>query len=92
MLGMMRDSSGQQTSKLGLVFTSIRYGLKSSSNIKSRPKTYKSQLWVAYFKVVKALVRVYFAPDSTEAIRSELLKLGQQITIKVDLLSLMVFI
>jgi len=37
-------------------------------------------------------VRVYFAPDSTEAIRSELLKLGQQITIKVDLLSLMVFI
>lgn len=37
-------------------------------------------------------MRVYFAPDSTEAIRSELLKLGQQITIKVDLLSLMVFI
>ena len=39
MVGIRRASNGLASSRHGLVLTSIRYGLKKSSIIKSRPKT-----------------------------------------------------
>lgn len=37
--GISLASKGHDISRQGFVFTSIKYGLKSSSNIKSNPNT-----------------------------------------------------
>jgi hypothetical protein len=65
-LGIILASNGQQISILGLVFTSISFNLRSSSIMKSYPKTskvfirlYGSIFFSAARKVSRTKARIY---------------------------------
>ena len=76
---------GALSSKQGLVFTSIKKTLKSSSIMKSSPKTYSELLNDrAYLEVVNPFERVNLAPDAFEAVGSELFDLDKDVPLKIN--------
>lgn len=86
MLGIRRASKGLDSSKHGLVLTSIRNTLKSSSIMKSSPKTYKDDALETYFKSVDPLVGVHLAPNCFHTVRGQLFKLRKNVSFKENAL------
>lgn len=76
----------QVVSRQGFALNSINHGLKFSSNMKSRPKSFI--LFPIYFECVGSLIRIYFMKHCTDRICGYFFHLRKEIIHKVYFLIL----